>query len=160
MTTLDRIDPDTTILDSTAEHIGQDLARLLRLVARHRHRTDAGADVLGVLLERGPARVGEIAAALCSDPSTVSRKVAALVDAGLVERRVDPGDGRAHLLAVTAAAEQHRADACRRRNDMVASVLTGWPDDNRRRLAELLGRFVDGMQEQDGRLGARSGGEN
>src|SRR4029079_6426222 len=118
--------------------------------------------VLGVLLERGPQRVGEIAQALGTDPSTVSRKVAALVDAGLVERRVDPADGRAHLLAGTTAGEQrcaHRprpptaaaaqcgCDVCRHRIALVASVLSGWPEDSRRQLATLLGQFADGLQE-------------
>jgi DNA-binding MarR family transcriptional regulator len=77
----------------------------------------------------------------------VSRKVAALVDAGLVERRVDPADGRAHLLAVTPAGEQRCADGRRHRIAMVASVLSGWPEDSRRQLATLLGQFADGLQE-------------
>ena len=132
-------------MDQTADLIGQDLVRLLRIVARTPHM---GAHyVLALLLEKGPQRVGEIAQALGTDPSTVSRKVAALVDAGLVERRVDPDDGRAHLLAATPAGEQKCIDGRRHRIDMVASVLSGWPEDSRRQLATLLGRFTDGMQE-------------
>ncbi len=135
-------------MDETADLIGRDLARLLRTVARLRHQTDMGTtSVLGVLLERGPQRVGEIAQALGTDPSTVSRKVAALVDAGLAERRVDPDDGRAHLLAATVAGERQCVDGRRRRMDLVASVLSGWPEDSRRQLATLLGQFADGLQE-------------
>ena len=135
-------------MDETADLIGQDLVRLLRIVARLRHQTDMGANfVLGLLLEKGPQRVGEIAQALGTDPSTVSRKVAALVDAGLVERRVDPDDGRAHLLAATPAGEQKCTDGKRHRMDMVASVLSGWPEDSRRQLARLLSQFADGLQE-------------
>jgi len=132
-------------MDDTADLISQDLGRLLRVVARQRHQSEIY--VLGVLLERGPQRVGEIAQALGTDPSTVSRKVAALVDAGLVERRADPDDGRAHLLAATPAGEQRCADGRRHRMDMVASVLSGWPEDSRRQLATLLGQFADGLQE-------------
>jgi len=132
-------------MDDTADLIGQDLARLLRVVARQRYQAETY--VLGVLLEKGPQRVGEIAQALGTDPSTVSRKVAALVDAGLVERRVDPDDGRAHLLAATPAGEQKCTDGKRHRMDMVASVLSEWPEDSRREFATLLGRFADGMQE-------------
>lgn len=132
-------------MDETADRIGQDLARLLRIVARR--RPDAAVSVVGLLLEKGPQRVGEIAQELGTDPSTVSRKVAALVDAGLVERRVDPDDGRAHLLAATATGAQKCADGRRRRIAMVASVLSGWPEDSRRELATLLGRFADGLQE-------------
>jgi DNA-binding MarR family transcriptional regulator len=132
-------------LDETADLIGQDLARLLRIVARQRHQAETS--VLALLLEKGPQRVGEIAQALGTDPSTVSRKVTALVDAGLVERRVDPDDGRAHLLAATSAGEQKCSDGRRHRIAMVASVLSGWPEESRRQLATLLSRFVDGMQE-------------
>ena len=141
------VDVDTASTP-TADLIGQDLVRLLRIVARLRQQTDIGvAHVLGLLIEKGPQRVGEIAQALGTDPSTVSRKVAALVDAGLVERRADPDDGRAHLLAATAAGERKCIDGRRHRIDMVASVLSGWPEDSRRQLATLLGRFADGMQE-------------
>ena len=132
-------------MDDTADLIGQDLLRLLRVVARQRHQAETF--VLSVLLEKGPQRVGEIAQALGTDPSTVSRKVAALVDAGLVERRADPADGRAHLLAATPAGERKCADGRRHRIDMVASVLSGWPEDSRRQLATLLGQFTDGLQE-------------
>ena len=38
---------------------------------------------------------------LCADPSTVSRQVASLVKAGLVERQADPDDGRASILVPT-----------------------------------------------------------
>lgn len=53
------------------------------------------------LLHLGPSRSRALAEAVHSDPSTVSRQVAALVSDGLVERRADPEDGRASLLAVT-----------------------------------------------------------
>ena len=132
-------------MDDTADAIGQDLSRLLRVVARQRHQAETY--VLGVLLERGPQRVGEIAQALGTDPSTVSRKPAALAAAAPVERRADPDDGRAHLLAATPAGEQRCADGRRHRTEMVTSVLSGWPEDSRRQLATLLGRLADGLQE-------------
>ena len=53
------------------------------------------------LCKDGPQRSSALAAAACVDPSTVSRQVADLVDLGLVERRADPHDGRATLLAAT-----------------------------------------------------------
>jgi DNA-binding MarR family transcriptional regulator len=132
-------------MDETADRIGQELGRLLRIIARQPR--DAAVYVVDLLLTKGPQRVGEIAQALGTDPSTVSRKVAALVDAGLVERRVDPDDGRAHLLAATAAGAQKCADGRRRRIEMVTAALSGWPEDSRRDLATLLGRFADGLQE-------------
>ena len=147
--------------DPTAERIGHDLTRLLRAVARLRHQTDMGAvAVLGLLIEHGPQRVGEIAQALGTDPSTVSRKVAALVDAGFVERRVAPAAGRAHRLAATPAGEQKMQTGRQHRTDMVTAVLSGWPEDARRELAGLLGRFADEMQEHGARVVRASGGED
>jgi DNA-binding MarR family transcriptional regulator len=148
-------------LELTADHIGHDLARLMRSFTRMRQHSDmAVAYVVGMLIEKGPQRVGEIAQALGTDPSTVSRKVAALVDAGLVERRVDPDDGRAHLLAATDAGERKCVEGRRHRIDLVTSVLAEWPEESRRQLAELLARFADGMQEHGARMTRVSGGEN
>ncbi len=148
--------------DLTADHIGHDLARLMRSLARMRqqHTDMAVAHVLGLLMEKGPQRVGEIAQVLGTDPSTVSRKIAALVDAGLVERRVDPDDGRAHLLAATEAGEHKCIEGRRHRNELVTTVLSEWPEDSRRQLAELLARFADGMQEHGTRITRVPGGEN
>jgi DNA-binding MarR family transcriptional regulator len=150
-----------TPVDGTADHIGHDLARLMRTVARMRQHTDtAVAHVLGLLIEKGPQRVGEIAQALGTEPSTVSRKIAALVDAGLVERRVDPDDGRAHLLAATAAGERKCVEGRRHRIDLVTAVLSEWPEESRSQLATLLARFADGMQEHGARMTRVPGGEN
>ncbi|WP_018683852.1 MarR family winged helix-turn-helix transcriptional regulator [Actinokineospora enzanensis] len=68
----------------------------------------AGVDRSAVILLKnlmvlGPSRSSVLADAVHSDPSTVSRQVAALVKDGLLERRADPEDGRASLLAVTEA---------------------------------------------------------
>lgn len=147
-------------IDQTAEHVGQNLGRLIRVLDRLRQHADTAATVvLDELVERGPRRVGEIAAALGSDPSTVSRKVAALVDAGLVQRRADPADGRAHLLAATEAGQQRWAAGRHHRTMSFAAVLAGWSEDSRRQLAALLGRLAGELQEKDRRLGRGPRGE-
>ena len=147
-------------LDS-ADRIGQELVRLLRITGMLRHHTDgAVGHVLTELLERGPSRVGEIAHALGTDPSTVSRQVAALVEAGLVERRADPDDGRSHLLAATASGTRQCEAGRRRRVEAIVAILSGWPEESRRRLADLLGRFADDLHEGDAWTARRPGGEN
>ena len=150
-----------------ADRIGQQLMRLLRVVARMRHQGGdvAVGHVLAVLLERGPQRVGELAQSLGTDPSTVSRQVTALVDAGLVERRAHPDDGRAHLLAATESGTHRCVAGRRRRIEVVETVLADWPTEDQRRLADLLGRFADAMlanhmPEGDARTTRRPGGEN
>jgi len=145
-----------------ADRIGQEIGRLLRVITHmRRHHGDlAVAHVLVHLAETGPQRLGAIAHAVGTDPSTVSRQVATLVDAGLVQRRADPDDGRAQLLAVTEDGLRCCEKGRRKRVELVAAVMTGWPDESRRRLAELLGRFVDDLHDTDRQSTRRPGGEN
>ena len=145
-----------------ADQVTHQLIRLLRVAAhvRKHHEDAAAAHVLARLVDAGPQRVGALADAVGTDPSTVSRQVTELVTAALVERRADPDDGRAQLLAATAAGVRHCADGRRRRSELIAAALADWPDDARHRLAELLGRFADDLHELDRRTYRRSGGES
>src|ERR1700733_2841356 len=54
--------------------------------------------LLRSLEQNGPMRASGLAASVGSDPSTISRQIAALVKDGLIERRADQADGRACLL--------------------------------------------------------------
>src|SRR4051812_22666906 len=111
---------------SSGEHgfqkaaLGRALTRLTRAVARAKSLSQAEAgrmeyanfSLLVPLAEAGPMRSSALAEAVFSDPSTVSRQVAHLVDLGYIERRPDPDDGRACHLALTgsgvAALDAHR----------------------------------------------------
>src|SRR5579875_3417002 len=73
-----------------------------RMLAAAAHDVEWSAHVLlKCLSSEGSMRAGELAETIHSDPSTVSRQVAALVKEGLLERRADPEDGRASLLVLT-----------------------------------------------------------
>lgn len=150
-----------TVPVEEATDVAHELMRLVRAVGRLKQREDmVVAGVLAYLVDKGPQRVGEIAAALGTDPSTVSRQVTALVDAGLAERRVDPDDGRAHRLVATGPGIDKCEAGKKRRIELVTSVLSSWPAESRGQLAELLRRFADDVQEWDRRPGRRPGGEN
>jgi DNA-binding MarR family transcriptional regulator len=95
-----------------------------------------------IQINDGPMRASAVAESLHSDPSTVSRQVAALVKDGLLERRSDPEDGRASLLALTPKADDVLADYDRIRLDFFNQMLDDWSDADLRRLAELLNRFT------------------
>src|SRR3954469_4311848 len=58
--------------------------------------------LLKTLAASGPLRVTDLAACTNLDASTVSRHVAQLDGAGLIERTPDPVDGRAHRVKVSA----------------------------------------------------------
>jgi DNA-binding MarR family transcriptional regulator len=98
--------------------------------------------LLKCLANEGPMRASAISDHLQSDPSTVSRQVAALVKDGLLERRADPADGRASLLVLTPKADAVLADHDRIRLDFFAGMLGDWSDADLRTFAAMLDRFT------------------
>jgi DNA-binding MarR family transcriptional regulator len=124
---------------------------LLRTVrkAKARMADDARGDVesatallLHTVAAHGPVRTSVLAVQVHSDLSTVSRQVGVLVAAGLVERRADPADGRACLLALTPAGQAALAEHERGRARFFAAVLDGWADGELRQFTVLLDRFT------------------
>ena len=101
----------------------------------------AAFGLLAHLVTEGPKRTTALAESVHADPSTVSRQTAVLVRHGLLERRPDPEDGRASILAATPDGErvfhEHRKEHCLR----MADILAGWPVDDVRRLTNLLTRL-------------------
>ncbi len=135
---------------ATADRLGHELIRLARLLDRaaaqlHTQSGDGierAAYVLLVhLVKSGPQRLTALAESVHSDPSTVSRQIAQLVRLSLLERRADPADGRACLLAATD--EGHRVFERKRRwrNEHFAAMLTGWSPADLDTLHALLSRF-------------------
>jgi DNA-binding MarR family transcriptional regulator len=87
-------------------------------------------------------RAGALADFLQSDPSTVSRQVAALVKDGYVERQADPDDGRASLLVLTGKARDLLAEHDQIRLEFFARIVDGWSDAELKRFAAQLERFT------------------
>jgi DNA-binding MarR family transcriptional regulator len=104
--------------------------------------------LIGRLVKNGPTRAKDLAGAICADQSTVSRQVAALVKAELIERLADPDDGRASLLRPTALGvarlEKHFAN----RGQALAPLTADWSDDERRQFVELLDRFTTSLESR------------
>lgn len=98
--------------------------------------------LLKTLVMLGPSRSSELAAAVHSDPSTVSRQVAALVRDGLVERQSDPADGRASVLAPTRTGLDLLEEQRERFGLALAGVVRQWDPDDVAHFLELLERFV------------------
>lgn len=103
---------------------------------------DRSAILLLKILSHGPRRSSELAAAVHSDPSTVSRQVASLVRDGLVERKADQEDGRASLLAPTDRGLELLEQQRERLGLALARVVHQWDPDDVTRFLELLERFV------------------
>lgn len=137
------------------EALGLELVRLGRIVHMMKsHSAGVGPPgldqatfgLLMTLIRGGPRRQGELAEAALLDPSTVSRHVAQLVKAGLVERRADAADGRAVQLCASAAGQAVGDQLVARRRRLVQEVLGSWPTEDVDTLAGLLRRFNTDME--------------
>lgn len=115
-----------------------------RLLAAAAHDVEWSAHVvLKCLASAGPMRLRELAERIESDPSTVSRQVAALVKDGLIERRADPVDGRACLLVPTAKGQAVLNEHHKIRLQHFSHMLGNWTERDLHRFAVLLRRFTD-----------------
>ena len=135
------------------------LERALVRAARAVGRLDLPGQAAGVALgkeaywmlvrveEIGPMRASDLAAALKLDASTVSRQTHKLVDAGLIERTIDPVDGRACLLAASEQGRRALAEAVSFRRTQLADLLKEWSGRDRGHLAALLDRLADDLQQ-------------
>lgn len=99
--------------------------------------TDAGFGELGVAQtgvlrfvgDAGESRASDIAAKLGVGASALSRQVSDLTDLGMLVRRPDPADGRAHLISLSANGEEFLANIERRRTQTLQEILSGWSED-------------------------------
>ena len=96
------------------------LRQLMRRVAAH-YDAEVGKtglkgtqySLLSYVVKLGPVRPGDLAAEMRVSPSTLTRNMRPLVDAGLIE--IGPGaDARSRLVSVTAVGREKRQEAQRR----------------------------------------------
>jgi DNA-binding MarR family transcriptional regulator len=117
-----------------------------RWLAAAAHDVEWSAHVLlKAVAGNGPLRAGALAECVHSDPSTVSRQVAALVKEGLLERRADPEDGRASLLVVTDRGANVLGEHDEIRLRHFAGMLEDWSERDVHRFVMLLRRFADDL---------------
>ena len=97
--------------------------------------------LLAAVEQQCSLRPSDLAARDGHDVSTVSRRVAALVDRGWLARTPDPQDGRAFRVALSDEG-RHRLHAERdARARIITDVLADWPQDDIATLATLLDRL-------------------
>lgn len=136
---------------ATAERLGAAVGRLVRTVHRARHRYESvdltAFPLLTALVENGPMRAQALAEVVLSDPSTVSRQLAHLVEQGYVLREPDPRDRRACQLVVTPVGQAALDDHRRRRAEYLAGLTAGWPPGESERLAALLERLTTDLTD-------------
>jgi len=140
-----------------AARVADRFTRLMRVFAKAKAQFMAAAEhdvewsaqlALKCLANDGPMRAGALAEAIHSDPSTVSRQVAALVKDGLVERQADPLDGRASVLVLTDKAKEVIAAHDASRNERFNAMLADWSAADLATFATLLERFTADFEAQ------------
>ena len=119
-----------------------DVARLLRTYSDHRARelgtTRAQWAVLSRLQRREGVKQNELAEALDLAPITLGRLVDKLTAAGLVERRDDAADRRAHRLYLTENAAPTLSALGALAEDVMGRTLAGLNEKSIRALHEGL----------------------
>ena len=104
-------------------------------------------DALEVIIALGEARMGDLAAALRVDPSTATRAVARLEEAGLVERRRADSDARAVVVAPTPAGTALYERAADTARAALAELFGRFAPGEQTALADLLDRLVAGLDD-------------
>lgn len=139
-------------LDRSFGFLLHDIARLMRKRYEQRARplglTRAQGQVLAHLQRHEGINQSGLADLLELEPITLARLIDRMEEAGLVERRDNPADRRAHRLYLTERAgpvlEQSRAlgDTVR------AEAFAGIADEERERLVDLLVRVRGNLSER------------
>ncbi|BFU47291.1 MarR family winged helix-turn-helix transcriptional regulator [Krasilnikovia sp. MM14-A1004] len=130
----------------------QRLTRSIRLLKQsHAERRPAvPLSAMGMLaqIERWPAgcHARELAHCTSLEPSTVSRTVAYLVAHGLVERHPDPTDGRATVLALTAAGRAAVSETRDWYGQVLDHALADWTPAELATLSAALDRFTHDIE--------------
>lgn len=143
-------------LDSV-DSISATLARIVRLSASRSAfaRQASAADtelsqpsyiLLRVLIDEGPQPMGRLASMAHMDVGMATRRVQALVDAGLAARRADPSDGRVSVIEATAPGERAAGALHEVRRNHLTRALSEWSAADLHQLDRLLKRFLNDTQ--------------
>lgn len=146
-----------------SEHAGIELLQQLRIAGQLQHAWvtatwqrgepglhPAAAMLLSDLALNGESRPSELAKRKMVDVSVISRQIAQLAAAGLVERRPAPEDGRAALVSVS---EQGRTELKRWREnhlELVRTALSEWTEDEVTALTTRLESMNEAMRRTVG----------
>jgi DNA-binding MarR family transcriptional regulator len=127
---------DVAVNIDTAESLVEEVfrfGRALRVaVSTGDDRTElpsALIGVLGTLATHGECRQSELAGAMCTSQSVLSRQLAELVDAGHVVRTPDPDDGRATRVRVSDAGLECLERIKGQRVERLSRMLGDWDED-------------------------------
>ncbi len=115
---------------------------LSAVVAREGVDLDPAAITMVTFLSvDGPLRPSALAKKMVTGASNVSKVVARLTAAGMVDRIPDPVDARAGLVSLTAAGHRVAQAFVRAGDGLVADLLQDWAPEERTDLVRLLAKL-------------------
>jgi MarR family transcriptional regulator, transcriptional regulator for hemolysin len=137
-----------------------DVARMLRTYADHKAAqfgiTRAQWVVLARLDRSEGLKQSELAEILELQPISLTRLLDKLCDAGLIERRADPGDRRAKRLFLTAEARPLLEKLGELGEDLMATALAGVERESVERMVAQLGVVKENLRQA---IHHRNGGD-
>ena len=137
-------------MENLADELDQRLTALWHVLGRRgkRELSRTAASVLATLRDTGPRRITELAESEGIAQPTVTTLVGRLERDGFVERRADPGDARAVLVAPHRATASSRLDAMRAAREAVLEKrLAALTEHEREVLADAL-PVLDKLMEE------------
>jgi DNA-binding MarR family transcriptional regulator len=119
------------------------LGRVRREISRHAlaELGSQGFTALAAIYRDGPMSISDVAARLAVDTSVASRQIAALIEAGYVERTQNPDDRRGRLVETTDAGKAVLRESHRRMVHAFGQVLDDWSSEDVAALSEALARL-------------------
>jgi DNA-binding MarR family transcriptional regulator len=93
---------------------------------------------MATLRRHGPLTAGELASHEKISPPSMTRTLATLSEAGMVERRSSPTDGRQVLVELSAAGRNLLEDDQRRRDEWLQARLRELPPDQQEQLRNIV----------------------
>jgi DNA-binding MarR family transcriptional regulator len=109
--------------------------------------TVAQAATLEALSASGPLRQGELGKTLGITPSTLTRNLSRLIDAGLVERVSDPEDARAVRVGLKPAGIEAAKRIGRQEEAFAEAILARLPAERREAIVEGLQSLLLAVRE-------------
>jgi DNA-binding MarR family transcriptional regulator len=113
-------------------------ARKLRAQRVNQSITLSQLSALATVSKYGPLSAGEVAAAEQMQPPSMTKILAALEAAGLIDRAPHPEDRRQSVISISADGEQLLEDEGRARDEWLAQRLAAISEVDRNRLLQAM----------------------
>ncbi len=110
---------------------------------------------LAIVSEVGEPRIGELAAALSLDESTVTRLVDKLEAVGLAERRHSSADRRSTIVSITESGQKTIALVREHRRAFMAEMLTSLDPTERAEFVRLTAKAAEALRLRKAEVAGR-----